>query len=257
MIVKPWKFALFFLICLAIALLINLPVRQVLPHLQLPDRIRLAGVDGTVFRGKADQVSIEAFPLQEVDYRFQPSCIPLLKICYRIDYRQGSVQVAYDWLNGDTEINGARLEYPAAEIMRHVPNLLVQPTGRLELILDEMEIVGNRPAALSGKLIWRELGIDDGGTRLDIGDYAVEFEGDVDQYRFKLADLEGDLDVDGEGEVSADGQYRVDIRIMTGDRVDSRVRSVLDLAAQKISYNSYRIDQTGRLPNQVHARLFP
>ena len=225
---------------------------------------------GMVTRGKAHEVVVEQFPLFEVEYRFLPSCIPLLKVCYRVDYRQGRVQVAYDVLNGDTEFSGAQLEYPVTEITRHVPNLLVQPSGRLELKVDEMELVGGKllvycydqngavqPAMLNGRLIWRELGLDDGGTRLDIGDYEVEFDGDAEQYRFKLADIDGDLDVDGEGEVSADGQYRVDIRIVAGDNVDSRVRSVLDLAAQKVSYNNYRIDRKGRLPGQIRARLFP
>ena len=257
MIGKTWKFALFFLLCLVIALAINLPVQQVLSRLQLPASVRVAGVDGTVMRGKADEVVVEQFPLFEVEYRFLPSCIPLLKVCYRVDYRQGRVQVAYDVLNGDTEVSGAQLEYPVTEITRHVPNLLVQPSGRLELKVDEMELVGGKPAMLNGRLIWRELGLDDGGTRLDIGDYEVEFDGDAEQYRFKLADIDGDLDVDGEGEVSADGQYRVDIRIVAGDNVDSRVRSVLDLAAQKVSYNNYRIDRKGRLPGQIRARLFP
>lgn len=257
MVARTWKFALFFVICLAIALLINLPVRQVLAHLQLPDSVRLAGVEGTVFRGEADEVVVENFPLRDVDYRFLPSCLALLKVCYRIDYRQGRVQAGYDLLNGDTEVSEARLQYPVTEIARHIPNLLVQPSGQLELAIDEMAIVEGVPAALNGKLIWRDLGIDDGGARIDIGDYYVDFVGDAAQYNFKLADIDGGLDVDGEGEVSADGQYRVDIRIVADDGVDSRVRSVLDLVAQKISYNNYRIDRTGRLPNQIRAQLFP
>ena len=254
---KPWKFALFFVLCLVIALPINMPVQQLLTHMQLPPSVRLSGVDGSVFRGQADEIVVEQFPLRDVDYRFQASCIPLLKVCYRIEYRQGNVEVAYDWLNGDVEISAAKLEYPVTEIARLVPNLLVQPSGRLELIIDEMEIVGNKPSLLNGKLIWRDLGIDDGGTRLEVGDYEVEFTGDVDRYSFKLADIDADLDVDGEGEATADGQYRVEIRIVAADEgVDSRIRSVLDLVAQKVSYNNYRIDHNGRLPAQLRARLF-
>lgn len=254
---KPWQLGLFFVLCLAIALVINLPARQLLTWVQLPPTVRVAGVDGTVMRGKASEVAVEKFPLFDVEYRFLPSCIALLKACYRVDYRQGRLRVAYDILNGDTEVSDAQLEYPVTEITRHVPNLLVQPSGRLELIVDAIELVDGRPARLDGRLIWRELGLDDGGTRLDIGDYEVEFVGDAEQYRFKLADIDGDLDVDGEGEVTADGQYRVDIRIVAGDSVDSRVRSVLDLAAQKVSYNNYRVDRKGRLPAQIRAQLFP
>jgi hypothetical protein len=257
MIGKLWKFTLFFVLCLVIALLFNLPIQQVLPHLRLPDTIRLAGVDGTVLRGEARQIVVQDFPFYDVDYRYLPSCIPLLKICYRVTYRQGTVQVAYDMLNGDTEVSGARLEYPVPELARYVPNLLVKPSGRLELHVEEMAIVGGKPSALSGKLIWRDLGIADDGIRLNIGDYQIDFNGDATQYAFKLSEIDGSLDVDGEGEVGADGQYRVDIRIVATDSIEPQVRNVLDLAAKKISYNNYRIDQSGRLPPRVRAQIFP
>ena len=257
MIDKLWKFTLFFLLCLVVALLFNLPIQQVLPHLRLPDTVRVAGVDGTVIRGQAREIVVEEFALLDVDYRYLPSCIPLLKICYRIAYRQGTVKVAYDLLNGDTEISDLRLQYPVSEVARYVPNLIVQPSGQLELEIGEMGIVGGKPAALQGTLVWRDVGIDDDGIRLNIGDYQVDFVGDTRQYRFKLHDIDGDLDVDGEGEIAADGQYRVDIRIVVTDSIEPQVRNVLDLAAKKISFRNYRIDQSGRLPPQIRAQLFP
>ena len=257
MIARLWKFTLFFLLCLLIALLFNLPVQQVLPHLRLPQTIRLAGVDGTVVRGEAREIVVEGFPFYDVDYRYLPSCIPLLKICYRISYRQGTAQVAYDLLNGDTEVSGARFEYPVPELAQYVPNLLVRPSGRLELMVDEMAIVGGKPSEVSGKLIWRDLGIDDDGIRLNIGDYQMDFNGDASRYAFKLSEIKGSLDVDGEGEVGADGQYRVDVRIVASDSIEPQVRNVLDLTAKKISYNNYRIEQNGRLPAQIRAQIFP
>ena len=257
MIARSWKFLLFFLLCLAIALLLNLPVKQVLPHLSLPPTIQLAGVDGTVIRGEAREVVVEGFPLYDIEYRFLPSCMPRLKICYRVSYLQGTVKVAYDVLSGDAEVSGARIEYPVSELVQYVPNLLVRPSGQLELVVDEMEIVGGKPSAVNGRLIWRDLGVDDGDPRFDIGDYQVDFSGDASRYEFKLSELDGGLDVDGEGEVGADGQYSVDIRIVASDSIEPRVRSVLDLAANKISYNNYRVDRTGRLPAKIRAQIFP
>ena len=102
---KIWKYFLFFLLCLIVALLFNVPVQNVLPYVKLPDTIRVNDIDGTLLSGSAGQVVIDDFPLRGVNYRYQPSCIPLLKICYYIDYDRGELQAAYDMLNGDTEVN--------------------------------------------------------------------------------------------------------------------------------------------------------
>lgn len=253
---KAWKYLLFFLLCLAIALAVNLPIRQVLPYVKLPNTVRLAGVSGTVVHGQALEVNVNRFPLRDVSYRFKPSCIPLLKLCYQVEYAQGVTEVGYDLLNGDTEVSQARVEYPATELAGFIPNMIVQPEGRLELIVDEMAIFGGKPAAVSGKLIWRDLGMQSDGETLNIGDYQVDFSGNQQQYDFKLSDLDANLDVDGKGDVNAGGQYRVDIKISSASTIDPRVKNVLDLFADTISYNNYRLEKTGQLPPNITRQLF-
>jgi hypothetical protein len=86
---RIWKYLLFFLLCLAVALVINLPIGQVLPHLKIPPTVGLAGASGTVIGGRVRQITVNQFPLRDVRYRLQPSCIALLKACYQIEYEQG------------------------------------------------------------------------------------------------------------------------------------------------------------------------
>ena len=253
---KSWKYLLFFLLCLAIALVVNLPLRQVLPYIKLPNTVRLAGVSGTVVHGKAREINVNQFPLRDVSYRFKPSCIALLKLCYQVDYAQGVTEVGYDLLNGDTEVSQARVEYPATQLAGFFPNMIVQPEGRLELIVDDMAIVAGKPAAMSGKLIWRDLGMQSDEATLNIGDYQVDFSGNQQQYDFKLSDLDASLEVDGKGDVSSDGQYRVDIKISSATTIDSRVKNVLDLFATTVSYNNYRLEKTGLLPPNITRQLF-
>lgn len=256
MIGKLWKFTLFFLLCLVIALLFNLPIQQLLPYLKLPETVRLAGIDGTIVSGKAREIVVDGFPLRDIEYHYMPSCIPLLKICYRIDYSQGKVQAAYDLLNGDTEVANARIQYPVTELTRHLPNLIVQPVGHIELEIDELNIVEGRPLALSGKLIWRDFGLDDDGIKLIVGDYQADFTGDPQKYEFKLKDLSGELDVKGKGRIDAGGAYDVEIRIVAAGDIEPQVRQVLGIVANNVSFNNYLVEQTGRLPPSVTRQLF-
>jgi hypothetical protein len=253
---KLWKFTLFFLLCLVVALLFSLPIQQVLPHVKLPNTVRTVGIDGTVIKGTAQEISINNFPLREIRYRYLPSCIPLLKVCYKISYDQGEVRVAYDVLNGDTEITRTRIEYQAAELINYIPNVPVKPAGRLELIIDDSSLVGGVPTMINGKLIWRDLGIDDDGIKISIGDYQVDFTGDPKKYDFKISDLDADLDVTGKGEVMANGQYNLDVKIGSVDKIDPNVKSVLNLVAAQNGYNQYRIKQQGNLPPNITRQLF-
>ena len=253
---KLWQLTLFFLLCLVVALLFNLPVQQVLPHIKLPNTVRAIGIDGTVIRGNAQEISINDFPLRDIRYRYMPSCIPLLKICYKISYERGDVQLAYDVLNGDTEVTGTQIEYQATELIQYIPNALVKPAGRLELMIDKLSMVEGVPTVVNGKLIWRDLGVDDDGIKISIGDYQVDFTGDPKKYNFKINDLDADLNVSGKGEVRAGGQYDVDVKIGSDTEIDSNVKSVLNLIATNAGYNQYRIEQQGKLPPNLTRQLF-
>jgi hypothetical protein len=252
---KPWQFISFFLLCLLLALLFNWPIKQVLPHLRLPGNVDLIGVQGTAIKGTARQINIEQFPLRAVSYRFLPSCTLLLKACYEINYDQGTIQFAYDVLNGDTEISDARVEYPVAELIKLLPNLPLIPVGQIELVIDDLSILQGKPTALIGKLIWRDMGLDD-DVKINLGDYQIDFSGDQQKYDFKLSDLEASLEVTGTGDVRADGQYSVDIKIAAENGIDSYVKNVLDLVATKAGYNQYRFEQKGRLPAHLTRQLF-
>jgi Type II secretion system (T2SS), protein N len=254
---KLWKFTLFFLLCLVVALLINLPIQQVLPYVKLPATVQLAAIDGNLLKGRAEEVKINDFPIRGIQYRYMPSCIPLLKVCYQIDYDQGQVQLAYDVLNGDTEISRTSVEYPVARLLALLPTpALVIPTGRLQLEIDDMSMQQDKLVAVNGKLIWRDLGLDDDGIKIDIGDYQVDFSGDASAYNFTFSDLNAALDVSGDGSVSSAGTYEVDVKISAETAIAPQVKSILNLVAVRSSGNKYRIEQKGRLPANITRQLF-
>jgi hypothetical protein len=255
---KPWKLVLFFLLCLVLALLLNLPIQQVLAQLKLPATVQLGGVDGTLFKGRVAALTLNQFPLRGVRYRFMPSCLTVLKFCYLIDYDQGRIQLAYDVVNGDSELGSSRVEYPVMELLNHFPATLpIKPSGSLGLEIDDMSMLQNRLVTVKGRLLWRGLGVNQDDIQINIGDYQVEFSGDATHYEFDFSDLDADLDVRGDGRITADGQYQVDLRVSAESPIDSQVRSVLELVGKRSGVNNYRIEQQGRLPPQIARQLFP
>ena len=254
--IKLWKFTLFFLFCLIIALVLNLPVQQMMQWVKLPQSIQVSGIDGTLISGKAREITINRFPVRDLRYRYMPSCIVLLKVCYRIKYDRGDIQAAYDLLNGDAEVSNTRIDYSVTELMAQLPKQLVQPAGKIELTIDELSYLEGKPAKVMGNLIWRDLGLDDSGIKVNVGDFQVDFNGDNTQYLFKIKDLDASLDVIGDGEIKPGGLYKIDIRINGESGIDPNVKTVLDLVAANVGYNKYRVERTGRLPPPITRQLF-
>lgn len=255
--VKIWKLTLFFLLCLMVALLFNLPIQQVLAHVQLPPTVQLAGVDGNIINGRAQEIRVNNFPIRGVNYRYMPSCIVMLKICYHVTYDEGDVQLAYDLLNGDAEVSRSEVEYPITRLLSLMPNpALVKPSGRLQLQIDDLSMQQDKLIAVTGKLIWRDMGLDDGGIKIDIGDYQVDFTGDPQKFDFVISDLDAALKVKGGGNISAAGMYQLDVRVESLGGIDPQVRSVLNLIATRSSGNKYRIQQQGSLPPNLKRQLF-
>jgi len=254
---RLWKYTLFFLLCLVLALLINLPAKHVLPYVKLPPTVRLTGIDGNLFSGSIAEVYFDDFPMRGIRYSYMPSCIPMLKVCYHIDYDEGQVQLAYDALNGDSEVSNSRVEYPVTTLLALLPTpALVKPTGRLQLEIDDMSVQQNKLISVNGKLIWRDLGLDSDGSSVNIGDYQVDINGDVKGFNFTFNDLDAALDVSGDGSISAAGIYEVDVRIAPQAGLDPQIKSILNLVAARSNSNKYRIEQKGRLPANITRQLF-
>jgi hypothetical protein len=251
------KYTLIGLLCLTGALLYELPLQRVLAYVQLPPSMQLAGADGTVLKGKVSELRISDFPLRGVRYRYMPSCIPMLKICYHIVYDRGEIRLAYDLLHGDSEASRGKIEYPVADLLRLLPvEVPVNPSGSLQLRIDDLSMQADKLVSINGSLIWNDLGLNDTGIKIDIGDYKVDFQGDPQSYEFTFSDLNAALDVSGHGKISADGRYQVDVTIVNDTGIDPQLRIVLNLVATRTGVNKYRIKQKGRLSSDVKRQLF-
>ena len=251
-----WKYTVITLLCLAVATLFNLPLQHVLPYVQLPPSMQLAGADGTVLEGKVSELKINEFPLRKIRYRYLPSCIPMLKICYHVVYNRGEMRLAYDLLNGDSEVSRSEIEYPVADLHKLLPvEVPTIPTGRLQLRIDDLSMQADKMVSINGRLIWSDLGLND-RVNIHVGDYQVDFRGDPQSYEFIFSDLDAALDVKGDGQISADGLYQVEVTIENDTGIEPQVKSVLNLVATRAGVNKYRIKKKGRLSSDVKRQLF-
>lgn len=231
-----------------------MPLAHLLPHLKLPPNIQIQGLNGNIVAGKVSLISINSYPVIDVNYRLKPACFLSLETCYQVDNYQGELNLSYQLIAGTASIHQSEINLPASEIKRFNPQLLVSPTGTLLLNIEKLMIKDNKARELRGSLIWQDSSFEE--VKTNLGDYQLAVTGDTEAVQFVLSSLDGLLSLNGGGELKADGVYEVNINITSASPIDSDIKNVLELTTQKTAHNKYRFKQAGKLPPQTLKMIF-
>jgi hypothetical protein len=249
---KPiWKPALFFVFCLAIFLIINVPVGLILNQLALPKNFKLNGVKGQITSGRIATVEAHNFPFRDINYQTDLSCLLSLHVCYQVNYQNGKAYISFNPLTNITQIKQFDVEYSLVELLPLMGQMLVKPAGEIKLKFNQINIhhlnvnqikIGH----IEGLALWRNVGIV--GEDINLGDYQFEVEREDSSYRFKLTDRQAVQVIDGTGRLKSNGEYLLDIKIQADSSLDDNIKSMLALVAKKKGLNEYLIYRQGQLP---------
>jgi general secretion pathway protein N len=198
-----------FLVCLVAMLPANQVARR------LPAGVELAGVGGTIWSGQARTLTVNGHALGGLAWSCRPWRLLVLRWSCSATLKPQGGEVSGD-LSGNfgEDIVGENLRgrVPIAAFEG-----IATPrgwTGELELDLDEVRLVGSRPAAATGTLFLRGLRAPGAGGQA-LGDFELTVgEGTVggEALNGRLRDLGGPLRVRGSIELGQDGRY-----LLTGE----------------------------------------
>ena len=248
-----WKPTLLFVFCLVIFLAINIPVTLILKQVTLPNNIKLDGVKGKLTSGQIAAVYANDFPIRDIYYEADLSCLLTLHVCYQINYQNGKANISFNPLSNNVDIEQLDIEYSMAELAPLMNQLLVKPTGELSLEFDQVSIQQNKIRNIDGLAIWSNAGV--AGEDINLGDYQLDIERGDNSYRFKLTDRKAMLGIDGTGRLKSNGEYLLDIKIQADSSLDDNIKSMLSLAAKKKGLNEYTVHRQGQLPPRLTSQL--
>ena len=246
---KRMGLGVFFVLCLSLALIINMPVSHVLAQFKLPNNISLSGVKGTVFDGNIDSLVVNKIQLSDLGYTFKPGCLLNLKACYEIDADQGQGQISANPIDQSIDLNGFEINYPLENLAAFSDKLLVRPSGDLQIFIDTLNLKQERVGQVNARVLWQQAGIV--GEAIELGDYELTIIQASQCYQFELKDLKALLTVNGNGQLKSSGQYSMNIAIESQPGLDQVIKSALEFVAKKKGLNRYDIRRSGQLPNQV------
>ncbi|MBL0028926.1 MAG: type II secretion system protein N [Rhodanobacteraceae bacterium] len=201
-----WMLALIVLVVLFVVIVAaTLPAatayRYVEPKLQ---PLRLQGIEGNLWGGRAAQASVYALPLGELRWTLEPGAALAL-------HARGEAALVGRDLNAMTQFDASREHVSLRQIDARIPASVLAPAldipslvllGDLNLKLDSAEVHNGLINAAKGLLVWRNAGVS-GAAEARFSDVTVSFSSPRDGV------IEG-LVRDGGGTLAADGRILIE-----------------------------------------------
>ena len=201
-----WMLALIVLVVLFVVIVAaTLPAatayRYAEPKLQ---PLRLQGIEGSLWAGRATQVSVYALPLGELRWTLEPSA------ALRLHARGEAGLIGRD-LNASTQFDAGREHISLRQADARIPANVLAPAldipslvllGDLNLKLASLELHNGLVQAAEGVLVWRNAGVS-GAAEARFSDLTVSFSTPRDGV------IEG-LVRDGGGTLAADGRILIE-----------------------------------------------
>ena len=248
-----WKPALFFVFFLIIALLINTPVGHLMGRVKFPEGVKISPIQGTLFEGQVDTLVVNQLIVQELEYRFKISCLVTASLCYRINFTDGSALIQYSPIKGSIKVSQLDVELSMSSLAGLSNQLLVKPTGSLNLSSDKLIFIQGKLVDIDAIAIWKNAGIE--GDDINLGDYQLNLKKDAEQFQVNLVDNDAVLDVEGEGELKSDGRYSLDININANSGLEARIKTALEFVASKKGLRQYNIHRSGATDKRLLSYL--
>lgn len=233
---KNWKLNValvvgFYLVFMAA----KIPAALIAEHLTLPPELKISGVSGSVWQGRAAMVQYKNDRFSDVDWQLSPWSLLIGNLSATVKFGRardangisGTGDISSNFAMDQFSVSDFTLRYPAAALIKKAGLDVPLPMGgKIELKLNDFVSAKPYCEVLDGTLVWRKASLQG-------------LKGEV-----KLGQLEGDLSCKG-GEVV--------IKVSKKNPLGLQVTSVIG-AKNKFTVNGF-IKPNGDMPNEVHQAM--
>ena len=200
-----------------IFLVLNFPADRAYAYWKSSDssspEFALAGISGSVWSGKASIAAINRIRLENVEWTYRPWVLLLGQVGLSWSFQAPSSQGSYgrgltSWgLDGNVNFSSLEARLPASLVATMVKMKALQPSGTLNLNLQDVEWNGESLVSAEGKVVWRGAGISL-LKPVSLGDLSLKLETSNDEIKGVLADNGGPLSAEGLIILAEDGRYQ-------------------------------------------------
>ncbi len=216
----------------------------------------VSGVEGSIWQGRAAQLSYADTQLQDLRWQLHPLSLLTGRMRADIDLidgpitGQGQVKMALD---RSLQITETRLRIPAREIT--FPDLTADFTGELFVRIEHLELAnaaapwprGDGPVpAIQAQVVWQQAGIS-APLQLALGQFLLELADRDGEIRGDLSSPEGPLETQGNIRIQKTGAYDLVLRLHPRDDAPDDLRQMLELLGRPDRSGAVTLRQSGNI----------
>lgn len=181
-----------------------------------PDTLRLAGVDGTLWSGRATLGSVGGLGLHEIQWRLQPWSLFMARIGGQLQARlaDGFIETEIEATFSATTLRNFRASSSLDGLQEFLP--LGGINGFVSAELSELRIQGRWPVAAVGEIRLGELAVPSiftptSGSLIALGNYRIRFASSPNRVLVgNFEDQGGPLEVSGSVRLNPDRAYVIE-----------------------------------------------
>jgi len=216
-------------------------------------RVDATGVSGSVWHGSAMRVALgPGTPLTGVRWDVQAWRLLTGRLAANLHFSVGGADVQGHFAGGPDgrlAIDHATVRGPVAGLAELAPVPVLALDGQLLANIDEARIEGGWPRMVRGRFEWTDARVI-APVSLRLGTVNGRMmPGDDGAQRLELKAAGGQLAVSGEVRFLANGQYRVDLRLVPAADAPANIADTLSLFARRSGDGAFVVRRGGRLGN--------
>lgn len=229
-------------------LLMTLPAQHLVGWFGGP-RIAAQGVDGTLWKGRAEHMAFDGVGFGPLLWQLRPLALLSGRLefqCFVQSGRGGGELRFGRSIFGATFAREVRLTLPAADLGRQLRLPLVRLEGDFQIDLDELRAAAGGVESVRGRVAWQ-------GARvlqpdpLPLGTLTLQLDTRDGRIGGVLGDEGGPLELSGELSVETDRSYRLDALLKARAEAPPQLRQALGLLGAPDAQGRYRLRYSGSL----------
>jgi hypothetical protein len=204
-----------------VALLVNLPADRVYAYWKSSEHsnrgFALSGIGGSIWSGHADVAVLKGYRLERVEWSLRPWSLLLGRVglSWRFQFPDSQEKIENGYGQGVTSLgmggsivfSSLQAQLPAAIVGSLTKMAALQPSGSVDLDLQDVDWNGERLVSAGGKVVWRAAGVNL-LKQMSFGDLTLKVETSGDEIKGVLADSGGPLSAEGLVSLGQDGRYQ-------------------------------------------------
>ena len=211
--------------------------------------VKLNGVNGSIWSGSANSVTVGQSNLNDVKWHFKPFSLILgkLELGWEFVVEDGYGKgVAGRSLLGATYLHNVEAWLPALDIMSMANLAHLRLGGSLAINLEEFELGSEKINAILGSITWHEAEIAI-LQPVKLGGLEVIFEPTEEGIVGNIADKGGPLQANGKLVLTDDGKYTLDGEVSVRDPSEAALKSSLNMLGRPDKSGKIKLKRSGDL----------